>query len=99
MVETFDAQSLELGKLRSGLVEGLRALGVQVSDSVTNFVLVQFPTHEPKQIWQALVDRSIVVRNTEGWPYLPPSLRVTVGTKRENDRLIEALGEILALNG
>lgn len=94
--DLFDERAAALANLRTALATELRALGVSVSDSETNFMLLSFPGRDPEVIWRALVDRSILLRNTAGWPHLPPSLRVTVGTKEENARLVEALAELLA---
>ncbi len=46
-------------------------------------------------VWQALVDRSILVRDCSGWPRLEGCLRVTVGTADENNAFLGALAEIL----
>jgi histidinol-phosphate aminotransferase len=47
------------------------------------------------EVWQGLVDRSVLVRNCSGWPRLGGCLRVTVGTPAENDRFIEALADLV----
>jgi histidinol-phosphate aminotransferase len=46
-------------------------------------------------VWQALVDRSVLVRDCSGWPRLANCLRVTVGTPEENDVFLAALDEIV----
>ena len=46
-------------------------------------------------MWQKLVDRSVLVRNCASWPRLDGCLRVTVGTRDEDDRFLTALTEIL----
>ncbi len=72
-------------------------LGLRVWPSQANFVLIDTtPTGlTGDAVWQALVDRSVLVRNCSGWPRLANCLRVTVGVPEENRRLIEALGEAL----
>ncbi len=47
-------------------------------------------------MWQALVDRSVLVRNCSSWPRLDGCLRVTLGTPAEDDRFLAALQEVLA---
>jgi histidinol-phosphate aminotransferase len=47
-------------------------------------------------LWQALVDHSILIRNCASWPGLEDCLRVTIGTPEENDLLLAALREILS---
>jgi histidinol-phosphate aminotransferase len=95
----FDERSATLASLRIELRSELIRLGVSATDSETNFMLLSFPGRDPEAIWRQLVDRSILLRNTAGWPHLPPSLRVTVGTKEENARLVEALAELLSHGG
>lgn len=63
--------------------------------SDANFIL--FRPHEKTgdDVWQALVDRSVLVRNCSSWPRLENCLRVTVGTPAEDDRFLDALREVL----
>ena len=72
-------------------------LGLRVWPSQANFIL--FCTapagRSGDDIWQALVDRSVLVRNCSGWPRLADCLRVTVGTSEHNDRFLEALAAAL----
>ena len=49
-----------------------------------------------REVWQGLLDRSVLVRDTSSWPRLADCLRVTVGTPEENDRFLAALAEVLA---
>jgi len=77
----------------------LRELGCEVWTSGANFVLFR-PVHEGagtagQQIWQGLVDRSVLVRDTSSWDRLDGCLRVTVGTADENGRFLGALADIL----
>ena len=84
---------------RDRLVEGLAALPVETFPSGANFVLFRVgggDVGEGHRVWQALVDRSVLVRDCSGWPRLGGCLRVTVGTPSENDRFLAALREVLA---
>ncbi|WP_419552774.1 histidinol-phosphate transaminase [Candidatus Poriferisodalis sp.] len=76
----------------------LGRLGLDVWPSQSNFILFRTsPTgRSGDDVWQALVDRSVLVRNCSGWPRLADCLRVTVGTPPENDRFLEALAEVIA---
>ncbi|HVE94564.1 MAG TPA: histidinol-phosphate transaminase [Acidimicrobiales bacterium] len=74
----------------------LRALDVEVWPSDANFVLFRPRSRSGAEVWDALVERSIVVRNCASWPGLSGCLRVTIGTRDENDRFLEALTEVLA---
>lgn len=71
-------------------------LRLQYWSSSSNFILFKAPSGCGDALWQALVDRSVLVRNCSGWPRLKDCLRVTVGTERENARFIDALSESLA---
>ncbi len=51
---------------------------------------------DANEVWQQLVDRSVLVRNCASWPRLEGCLRVTVGTTDEDDRFLSALEEALA---
>ena len=46
-------------------------------------------------VWQALLDRSVLVRNCASWPRLDGCLRVTIGTRAEDDAFLQALEEVL----
>jgi histidinol-phosphate aminotransferase len=81
----------ERGRLQSALAD----LGAEVWPSGANFVLFRPPGGDGAAVWQGLVDRSVLVRDTASWPRLAGCLRVTVGTPFENDRFLTALGEIL----
>ena len=47
------------------------------------------------EVWQDLVDRSVLVRNCASWPRLEGCLRVTIGTRDEDDAFLAALTEVL----
>lgn len=82
----------ERGRIAAAFVD----LPVETWPSDANFVLFRPQDHEGNDVWQALLDRSVLVRNCAGWPRLTGCLRVTVGTPEENDRFIAALTEALA---
>jgi histidinol-phosphate aminotransferase len=74
----------------------MRAMPIDVTPSGANFVLFR-PREVPGgEVWQALVDRSVLVRDCSGWPRLAGCLRVTVGTPEENDTFLTALDEIVS---
>jgi histidinol-phosphate aminotransferase len=55
------------------------------------------PLHRSgRDVWQGLVQRSVLVRDTSSWPGLEGCLRTTVGTPAENDRFLSALAEVLS---
>ena len=84
---------------RERLMARLADLAVTTWPSEANFVL--FRPESPSgrggdQIWQALLDRGVLVRNCASWPRLEGCLRVTVGTRAENDAFLDALTEVLS---
>jgi histidinol-phosphate aminotransferase len=74
---------------RAELAEALRARGLKVSPSQTNFLLVEFGA-DASRIEANLVTGGVVLRPMVGYG-LGECLRITVGTEDENRRLLEAL--------
>jgi histidinol-phosphate aminotransferase len=83
---------------RGRLVSALADLPVEVWPSGANFVLFRPLYRDGAEVWQGLVDRSVLVRNCAAWPRLDGCLRVTVGTPAEDDRFLHALHEILEIS-
>jgi histidinol-phosphate aminotransferase len=80
---------------RQRLATALGALPVDTWPSGANFVLFR-PRHRPGgEVWQGLVERSVLVRDCSAWPRLDGCLRVTVGTPEEGDAFLAALGAML----
>ncbi|MFJ2574925.1 histidinol-phosphate transaminase [Streptomyces halstedii] len=74
---------------RDRLVDRLRALGFDVTDSDANFV--QFGRFaDSHTAWQHILDRGVLVRDNgvPGW------LRVSAGTPEENDAFLDAVREL-----
>ena len=81
----------ERGRIESTLLD----LPVDTWRSDANFILFR-PTGRPaRQVWQDLLDRSVLVRDCSEWPGLTGCLRVTVGLPEENDRFLAGLDESL----
>ena len=79
---------------RPWLEENIRALGLEISPTVANFVLVKFGA-APKDAAAArdfLKSRFILVRQMASY-HLPDYLRITVGTEEENRAVVAALAE------
>ncbi|KFN44452.1 histidinol-phosphate transaminase [Arenimonas oryziterrae] len=79
---------------RVELARLLRERGLFVPESQTNFLLVDFG-REAAPIEAALVQRGVVLRPMVGYG-LPTCLRITVGNREENRRLLQVLDEVLA---
>jgi histidinol-phosphate aminotransferase len=79
------------------LTQAFEAIGLKVTPSVANFVLIHFPDEDGKRAPDAdkfLSARGYVLRGVAGYG-LPNALRMTVGTEEANRGVIEALGEFM----
>ena len=74
---------------RNWLAERLRTAGFRVLPSQTNFVLIDFG-RDAAPIERALFERGVIARPMAGYG-LAQCLRISVGSRAENERLIEAL--------
>jgi histidinol-phosphate aminotransferase len=81
---------------RERLAAAMARMPVRVWPSGANFVLFRPEAKAGRAVWQALLDRSVLVRDCSSWPRLDGCLRVTVGTPEENDAFLGALAEALA---
>jgi histidinol-phosphate aminotransferase len=72
-----------------------RVPGVATVRSHANFMLVRSPL-PPSEVHRELLVRDILVRDVSGYPMLNDYFRVSVGTPEENEKLTNALTEILA---
>ena len=57
--------------------------------SATNFILVDVK-RDCKEVFDALLKQGVIVRDMKAWG-MDTHIRVTVGTRRENKRLVAAL--------
>ncbi|MFH1845037.1 MAG: histidinol-phosphate transaminase, partial [bacterium] len=76
------------------LAADLHELGLDVTPSQTNFLLVRCPGKASKMT-QALLQRGIIVRPMAAFGLGEGALRISVGLPAENERCIAALKEIL----
>ena len=79
---------------RDRMVEGIRALGLTVVPTEANFLLFG-PFASPPGVWQALLDRGVLVRDLSTTPGLAGWLRVNAGTPEETTAFLEALATVL----
>ena len=91
-----EARVARLVAERERLAVALADLPVDTWPSGANFILFRPRDRDGSEVWQALVDRSVLVRDCATWPRLAGCLRVTVGTPDENDAFLAALTEVLA---
>ena len=72
-------------------------LGLEVTPSIANFVLIHFPTEKGRDAIAAdgfLKARGIILRRVAAYG-LPGALRMTVGTEDDNRRVVAAVAEFL----
>ncbi len=75
----------------------LEAIGLKITPSVTNFVLIHFPDVDGKRATDAddfLTSRGYILRAVKGYG-LPNALRMTIGPEEANRGVIETLGEFM----
>ena len=80
---------------RERLATALADLPVTTWSSQANFLLFRPESRPGRVVWQALLDRSVLIRDFTTMPGIEGCLRVTVGTRTENDRFLDALREAL----
>jgi len=79
------------------LSDEVSKLGLVVTPSVANFVLIHFPETKGKTAADAdafLTKRGLILRRVSGYG-LPNALRMTVGTEEANRLVVDALREFL----
>jgi histidinol-phosphate aminotransferase len=74
----------------------VRTDGITPYPSGANFVLFHVDRGDAGALWQALVDRKVLVRDFSRWPGVEQCLRVTIGTPEENDSFLDVLTDALA---
>ncbi len=70
--------------------EGLRELGLEPAESQANFCWIPLGDRDEAELLRALGERGVVVRGGEGLGD-PGHIRVTYGTRPENQRFLDAL--------
>jgi len=85
-------------KWRNWLTEEIAELGLKVTPSVANFVLIHFPLQKGKAAADAdafLTKRGLVLRALNNYG-LPHALRMTVGTEEANRLVVDGLRDFMA---
>ena len=80
---------------RAELRAGLEARGLQVSPSEANFLLVDFG-QDALPVFQGVLQRGVITRPV-GVYGLPTCLRISVGRRSENRRLLAAVDAVLGV--
>jgi histidinol-phosphate aminotransferase len=69
--------------------------GLDPVSSRANFIVVR-SSIEPRRVFDALLQRGILIRDVSAYPMLQDYFRVGIGTPEENDQLLGALRNIFA---
>ncbi len=79
------------------LLTEIPRLGLQVTASIANFVLIHFPTEKGRTAADAdafLTQRGLILRRVDAYK-LPNALRMSVGTEEANRLVVAALAEFM----
>src|SRR5712672_535438 len=79
------------------LTTEIRKLGLEVTPSIANFVLIHFPETRGRTAEEAdafLTQRGLIMRRVKAYK-LPNALRMTVGSEEANRLAVAALGDFL----
>jgi len=79
------------------LVQGLTALGLEVTPSQTNFVLFRTPA-PAEAVYERMLAQGVIIRSMAAFG-LSDHLRVNVGLEEENKRFLELLPQVLTALG
>jgi histidinol-phosphate aminotransferase len=94
-VPEMEARVARISEERGRVAAALHDLPVDSWPSDANFILFRPRDGDANDVWRALLDHSVLIRNCASWDGLRGCLRVTIGTAEENDRFLHALKESL----
>ena len=78
---------------RDRMVATIASYGLRVVPTESNFLLFG-PFEDPPAVWQALLDRGVLVRDLSSSPGLSGWLRVNAGTESETTAFLTALKDV-----
>lgn len=97
--EHYQAARAHNEKWRTWLTDEVIKLGLKVTPSVANFILIHFPDQKGRSADDAdvfLTKRGLILRAVKAYK-LPHALRLTVGTEEANRLVIDALRDFVSL--
>ncbi|MDM7275454.1 MAG: histidinol-phosphate transaminase [Thermoprotei archaeon] len=96
LLKAFINETVEFIEAERGfLASKIKALGLQVYNSKAPFILIRHGEPHP-EFNNKLIARGVYVRDASSFAYLTPyHSRVTVRTRRENLRFLNALGDVV----
>jgi histidinol-phosphate aminotransferase len=78
---------------REFLYAGLDDLDLPYARSQSNFIIVK-PGYDPQLIYERLLEKGVIIRPMAAFR-APDCFRITVGTRAENERLLQVLGDVM----
>lgn len=94
--DEMEARVAALVEERGRVSAALGLLDVDQWPSAANFILFRPRARDGRRVWTELVERGVLVRDCSSWPRLDGCLRVTLGTRAEDDAFLVALRDVLA---
>lgn len=82
-----------VAKEKAFLYSAFKKMGLEYADSATNFIVVD-TKRDCKAVFNALLKKGVIVRDMKAWGF-DTYIRVTVGTREEDQKFVKALKEIL----
>ncbi|MGM0899712.1 MAG: histidinol-phosphate transaminase [Bacillota bacterium] len=81
---------------REQLYRALKELGLSFTESMANFVLVEFGPNA-RLVYEQLMSKGVIVRYGDTWG-MPEHIRISIGTEEEISRLVESICTIQTCN-
>ena len=82
---------------RQRVFDQLEAIsGIRPYPSYANFILFEVD-RSVHAIFQGLIEQGVLIRDVSRYPMLDKAMRVTIGTREENEAFLEALREVVRI--
>ena len=96
-VDVLETQAKQIREDRQHVFNALDHMeNIQAYPSDANFILFRVNSKNGADVYQALLDKKILIKNLHGsHPLLENCLRVTIGTEQENNSFLNAINEIM----
>lgn len=89
--EYFEETRQRVIKTREAVVDALENLGFDVLPSGANFVFARHPQHDAEALATSLREQKVIIRHFKKPARIAQFLRITIGTDKECEALINAL--------
>ena len=93
--DVFKEKLEEIKENRKELITEMEKI-VKILPTETNFI--SFEVQKPREVFEKLKEKGVLIRDICKYPMLEKYLRVNVGTKEENEKFLSALKDVLQIN-